>query len=185
MDGSIEVVEHDPSWAQRFVELRGRYLDALAQVPVVSIEHVGSTAVPGLAAKPVIDIDIVVVRQHVDDAIAAMERIGFESRGELGIPDRWALAAPSGFPRTNTYVVVDGSLSLRNHLGVREVLQRDGVLRDEYSAVKRSLAATCTDIDDYVVGKSTILGRVLAAAGWTPGELAELAEINRRATGHP
>ena len=83
---------------------------ALGGVVIVAIERVGSTSVPALAAKPVIDVDIVVAHEHVTDAIAAMELAGFRTLGELGIPDRWALDAPTGLPRTNTYVVVDGSL---------------------------------------------------------------------------
>lgn len=63
----ITVVDYDPAWANRFEQLRVEYAEALksASVPVVSIEQVGSTSVPGLAAKPIIDCDIVVARQDV------------------------------------------------------------------------------------------------------------------------
>ena len=86
----IEVVEYDESWPQRFEGLRDTYATALdsAEVPFVTIEHVGSTSVPGLAAKPVIDCDIVVERQHVEDACAVLIRLGFVALGELGIPQR-------------------------------------------------------------------------------------------------
>ncbi len=152
---------------------------ALGGVVIVAIEHVGSTSVPGLAAKPVIDVDIVVAREHVTDAIAAMELAGFRSLGERGIPDRWALDAPSELPRTNTYVVVDGSLAMRNHLGVRAVLRSDSVRRDEYASLKRSIVAQVDDIDTYIEAKSALLSTVLDRAGLTPEERRLIDDADR------
>jgi GrpB-like predicted nucleotidyltransferase (UPF0157 family) len=70
----IVVVEYDPAWPQRFEQLRREYAEAMAsaRVPVAAIEHVGSTSVPGLAAKPIIDCDIVVARQDVAAASQAL-----------------------------------------------------------------------------------------------------------------
>ena len=120
----ITVVDYDPAWPAQFEALRSGYQHALAGITVVAIEHVGSTSVPGLAAKPLIDIDIIVAAEHLQHAIDAMQRAGFESIGECGIPDRWALRAPPGLPGTNTYVVVDGCLGP----------QRIGELRSSDSA---------------------------------------------------
>lgn len=175
----IEVVDADPAWPAAFDSLRARYEKALAGVAVIAIEHVGSTSVPGLAAKPVIDIDIVVARPDVGAAIAAMEADGFECRGDLGIADRWSLREPAGLPRTNTYVVVDGSLPLRNHLGVREVLRRDADLRARYGQLKRRLASELDDIDRYVDGKTALIAEILEAAGLTAHERAAIAAANR------
>lgn len=175
----IEVVGYDPQWATTFSQLAARYAAALIAVPVIAIEHVGSTSVPGLAAKPVIDIDIVVSSAHVAAAIEAMERLGFVARGELGIVDRWSLQAPAGFPRTNTYVIVEGCLSLRNHLGVRTVLRNDTDLRDRYDALKQALAAQTDDIEQYIEGKSALLTEILAKAGLTEDELGAIEAANR------
>ena len=168
----IGVAEHDPAWAARFAELREAYDAAMAAagVPVVAIEHVGSTAVPGLAAKPVIDCDIVVAQVHVDAASDVLAGLGFLPLGELGIPQRWAFRAPEEFAGTHTYVVVEGSLSLRNHLAVRDVLRRDSALREEYAAVKRRVGASATDIDEYGRGKNATVQRILAAGGLTDAE---------------
>ncbi len=176
----IEIVDYDRDWPARFEQLRRLYERALAGVAILGIEHVGSTSVPGLAAKPVIDIDIVVNADQSARAIEAMERVGFRSLGERGIPDRWALQAPSDLPRTNTYVVTDSSLALRNHLAVRDQLGRDVVLRDEYAALKRSIAASVEDTDEYVEKKSSFLSAVLAKAGLTAEE-REAIEIANRA----
>jgi GrpB-like predicted nucleotidyltransferase (UPF0157 family) len=175
----ITVVDYDPMWPRVFEELRHRYEVALRDVAVIAIEHVGSTSVPGLAAKPVIDVDIIVALEHLDDAIVAMELAGFRSLGEQGIPDRWAFDAPRELPRTNTYVVVDGSLAMRNHLGVRAVLRSDSALRDEYASLKRSIAARVDDIDTYVEAKSAFLSTVLERAGLTSDERRMIEEANR------
>ena len=175
----IEVVDYDRAWPARFEQLREEYERALAGVPIRGIEHVGSTSVPGLAAKPVIDIDIVVATAQVPRAIEAMERVGFRSHGEQGIPDRWALQAPSDLPRTNTYVVVEDSLAVRNHLAVRDQLRHDVVLRDEYAALKRAIAASAQDIDEYVERKSSFLSAVLAQAGLTMEEREAIELANR------
>ena len=175
----IEVVEYDPVWAATFQQLAARYAAALVSVPVVAIEHVGSTSIPGLAAKPVIDIDVVVESAHLAAAIEAMERIGFTSQGVMGIDERWALRAPAGFVRTNTYVIVDGCLALRNHLGVRNVLRADGGLRDRYGALKQALAAQTDDLEQYVEGKSALLAEILAKAGLTIDELLAIEAANR------
>ena len=107
----IAVVDYDPAWPGRFEELRGEYAQAMtaAGVPVVAIEHVGSTSVPGLAAKPVIDCDIVVAEQDVAAAWLVLTTLGFKPLGELGIPLRWAFKEPKRLAGTNTYVIVEGS----------------------------------------------------------------------------
>jgi GrpB-like predicted nucleotidyltransferase (UPF0157 family) len=97
----VEVVTYDPDWPTKFEVLRQTLSQALAGVPVVGIEHVGSTAVPGLAAKPVIDIDIVVTEAYVEAAITALAGIGYTNLGEMGVPARYALAAPDDVIRRN------------------------------------------------------------------------------------
>jgi GrpB-like predicted nucleotidyltransferase (UPF0157 family) len=174
--GVIEVADYDEEWPRLFSRLRDRYAAALlaAGVPIVAIEHVGSTAVPGLAAKPVIDCDIVVTEAHVTAASDVLVGLGFAPLGELGIPQRWAFKEPVSWPRTHTYVVVDGALSLRNHLAVRDALRADQALRDEYAAVKRRVATTAADIDAYGQGKNAIVQKILHAAGLSDVDRASI-----------
>ena len=173
----ITVVEYDPAWPERFERLRNEYALAMAGagVSVVAIEHVGSTSVPGLAAKPIIDCDVVVREAHVTAASNVLLSLGFTPLGELGIPQRWAFKEPARLSGTNTYVVVDGCLSLRNHLAVRDVLRVDAVLRDEYAAVKRQAGVRSADIDEYGQAKSDIVQKILATAGLTDSERASIA----------
>ena len=179
MTNPIVVVDYDPQWPIAFATIRASLQAALAGVPVVGIEHVGSTSVPGLAAKPIIDIDVIVDPSDLADAAAALGSLGYTPLGDMGVPDRYAFTAPPDTIRQNTYVTVAGSLSLRNHFGLRDVLRNDPALRDEYSSVKRHLAATTDDIDVYVDGKTDVVRRVLARAGLDGADLDVIEAGNR------
>ena len=173
----ITVVEYDPAWPEHFEMLRNEYAAAMAGagVTVVAIEHVGSTSVPGLAAKPIIDCDIVVREAGVVAASNVLMSLGFTPLGELGIPQRWAFKEPARLSGTNTYVIVDGCLSLRNHLAVREVLRNDAALRDDYAAIKRQAGVRAANIDEYGQAKTGMVQKILAAAGLSDGERASIA----------
>ncbi|MGZ4805238.1 MAG: GrpB family protein [Ilumatobacteraceae bacterium] len=179
MSNRIVVVDYDPQWPEVFAGIRRSLIVALADVPVVAIEHVGSTSGPGLAAKPIIDVDVIVDRSQVDRATDALVSAGYTALGDMGVADRYAFKAPLGAPRQNVYITVDGCLSLRNHLGLREVLRNDTRLRDEYSAVKRQLSASTDDIDVYVDGKTDVIRRILEQAGLAGHELDEIEGANR------
>lgn len=169
-------MDYDPRWPERFQELRAGYSGALtrADVPYVAIEHVGSTSVPGLAAKPVIDLDIVVEEVEVQAASDVLASMGFRPLGELGIAQRWAFEEPERLIGTATYVIVNDSLSLRNHLAFRDILRRDSALRDEYAAVKRAGAATARDIFEYGRYKNAVVQRILALAGISEEDLSTI-----------
>lgn len=182
MTGSLVVVPYDPTWPARFEAVREQLLGWLAdaEVPVLAIEHVGSTSVPGLAAKPILDIDIVVEPEHVVAASLALEAAGYIPLGDMGVRDRWAFRPPEGAERQNTYVVVEGSLALRDHRGLRDVLRADPALRDRYAAVKLELAARTDDIEEYIEGKTAVIIDALRVAGVPDDELDELRRINTR-----
>lgn len=175
----IEVVPYSEQWPVRFAHVASALRTALEGVPVLAVEHVGSTSVPGLAAKPVLDVDVIVERDHVPSAIEALTRVGYVHRGDLGVTGREALAAPDDDPRRNVYVCLADTLHVRNHLAVRAVLRRRDDLRDEYAAVKVALAARPgMDIDTYLAGKTEVLQRVLAESDLTPEELEQIRELN-------
>jgi GrpB-like predicted nucleotidyltransferase (UPF0157 family) len=176
----VEVVPYDAAWPDRFEAIRRQLAEALVGVEILAIEHVGSTSVPGLAAKPVIDIDVIVTETHVSAAVAALERIGYRHLGDLGITGRQALAPPEDGIRRNVYVAVADSLALRNHLGVRDTLRSRSDLRKLYGDLKLRLSEhDFTDIDEYVEAKSDLLGEILSAAGIGAGERDEIRAANR------
>ncbi|EJT49508.1 hypothetical protein A1Q2_07387 [Trichosporon asahii var. asahii CBS 8904] len=182
----IQVVEYDPAWPEYFASLSAELATVLAGLPV-RIEHVGSTSVPGLWAKPVLDVDIVTAPAHVPAVIAALAAAGYTHRGNLGIPGREAIASPSdvwhaakhGGLKRNIYVCADGCLALRNHLAVRDVLREREDVREEYAATKRRLGEQTDDINVYVEGKSEVLGRILEAGGISAAERESVKDVNR------
>lgn len=175
----IEVRAYDPRWAIRFEEVAETLREALADGPAASVEHVGSTSVPGLAAKPILDIDVIVAPEDVPAAVKALVRIGYRHRGDLGVAGREAFFAPDEDPRRHVYVCAAGTLNVRNHLAVREVLRRRDDLRDEYAAVKLALAADPDmDIDTYIARKSDVLQKILAVSDLTDAERRQILSLN-------
>jgi GrpB-like predicted nucleotidyltransferase (UPF0157 family)/RimJ/RimL family protein N-acetyltransferase len=176
---SVTVENYNPQWPSIFTTIRSQLSTHLASVSFLAIEHVGSTSVPGLAAKPIIDIDIIVTRSEVQRTIDALVAAGFTYLGELGIEDRHALRDPDQSPPRNIYICVDGSFQTRNHLAVRDTLRSNAALRDEYGKVKRELAARGTNIVDYVEAKGEIIQKILQEAGiLSPEELAAIQTSN-------
>ena len=178
---TVEVVPYSADWPAQFAQIASRLSRALEGVPLVAVEHVGSTAVPGLAAKPILDIDIIVERQHVQAAIAALAKIGYAHRGDLGVTDREAFMSPDNNPRRHVYVCVEGTLHLRNHLEAREVLRARPDLRERYGAVKLALSLD-PDIDKttYVARKSDVLEDVISASELSDHEKILIRALNTR-----
>lgn len=175
----IEVTSYDAAWPATFERIAGDLRAALAEIPSATVEHVGSTSVPGLAAKPILDIDVIVPADDVTGAVEALVGIGYVHRGDLGVPEREAFRAPDAEPRRNVYVCTAGSLNVRNHLAVRDVLRRRADLRDAYETVKRSLADEGgLDVATYTARKSAVLQRVLAESDLTEDERRRIWRLN-------
>jgi GrpB-like predicted nucleotidyltransferase (UPF0157 family) len=158
----VVVVPYDPEWPAAFALLRDRIAPVLGELGV-GIEHVGSTAVPGLDAKPIIDIDVVI--RHADDlpeVAARLATLGYTRLGDLGIIGREAFRAISDLPRHYLYVCAAGAAPLQAHLTLRDALRCDGELAAAYGALKRDLAQRFrNDRDAYTEGKSVFVTAVL------------------------
>lgn len=178
----ITVVDYDHAWPVVFETLRARLTVALGDV-AAAIEHVGSTAVPGLAAKPVIDIDVVVRSPFdVPPAIARLEAMGYQHRGSLGIEGREAFRQPGGLPPHHLYVCVAGNLALTNHLAVRDFLRASPDRAAEYGVLKKQLAAAAPqDGEGYTSGKTRFLLDVLRQAGLSSDQVARIEQANQPA----
>jgi GrpB-like predicted nucleotidyltransferase (UPF0157 family) len=122
VDVPAVVVTYDPGWPGLFRELRDRVDSALAGVAYVT-EHVGSTAVPGLDAKPVIDLDVVVPGDAaVGPAIGALAGARWRHQGDLGIKGREAFAPPADAVYHHLCVVVAGGQPHRDHVDLKHRL---------------------------------------------------------------
>ena len=136
---AVELVPYDPTWPARFAFEREQIAAALGDL-ARAVHHVGSTAIPGLDAKPIIDIMVVV--RHLDDAVACIAPLQALGYAFIDYPqnvDRRFFR--KGLPRTHhLHIVAEGSRSLADHLDFRDALRADPALRQQYQALKRALA---------------------------------------------
>lgn len=166
-----EVVEYDARWPLWFAEISAALEPYLDEFPH-AIEHVGSTAVPGLAAKPIIDVDVVVPSESlVPAAISGLVAAGYRHEGDAGIPGREAFALPPDVAHYHhLYVVVEGNKAHRDHVLLRDHLRANAADRERYAARKRELAhLLTTDRTAYVVGKGALVEEMIARADGSPG----------------
>ena len=166
---SVIVVDYDPAWPQVFENLRSRVSEVVSDI-AISIEHVGSTAVPGLAAKPVIDMGIVVPSEiEIAMAINRLAALGYIHRGDLGIAGREAFRSTEDLPQHNLYLYIQGNAALANHLSIRDHLRQNPAAVAAYGKLKKDLARRFPgDIDSYVAGKTDFLLAILRAAVFSP-----------------
>jgi GrpB-like predicted nucleotidyltransferase (UPF0157 family) len=166
-DAPIVVADYDPSWPAWFEQIRARIWPAVSDV-ALRIDHVGSTSVPGLAAKPIIDADVVVASdEHVRPAIERLGRVGYRWRGDLGVVGREAFKAPtdSGLPAHHLYVVVENNKAHLDHWLLRDLLREDAEARRRYAELKRRNAeAAAGDMQMYVEAKAELVTELLGRA---------------------
>lgn len=156
----IEVVEYDPIWKVKYETEAARLKEILKDI-LISIDHIGSTSVEGLAAKPIIDIlpvvsDII----RVDDYNAEFEALGYECMGEFGIPGR-RYFRKGGEEHRAFHIHIFGRDSIHDisrHLAVRDFLRTHKEVADDYGDLKKKLALRFReDIDGYCDGKDAFV----------------------------
>ncbi len=164
MEGdAIVIVEYDASWPA-LAEAEGRRLtDAVPAF--VSVEHFGSTSVPGLAAKPVVDLmSLVADEGHLDQCVVPLLGLGYDyvPAYEDDMPYRrfFKLRRPDG-RGFNVHVVTRGSSFQRDHLLFRDALRENDELAAAYERLKRELAPLFTDVNEYADAKGEFIRSVL------------------------
>jgi len=176
----VVVLDYDLDWPRRFEALRSWIRAAVSDI-AISIEHVGSTSVPGLAAKPVIDMDVIVAGSDVAAGITRLAALGYSHRGDLGIPGREAFERPADSPEHHLYLCPSGSPALANHLAIRDYLRTNPVAAREYGALKKRLArAFPADIDGYIEAKTGFLTGILREVGFPEETVAAIESMNAR-----
>ena len=163
----IVVVDYDAAWPAMFERLRDRIWPAVEDV-TRRIDHVGSTSVPGLAAKPVIDMDVVVAdAADVRPVIDRLRGIAYQWRGDLGIAGREAFSyvGEDDLPDHHLYLVVDGNKAHLDHVLLRDLLREDADARHRYGALKKAnVEIAGGDMDVYVAAKAELVTELLAQA---------------------
>jgi GrpB-like predicted nucleotidyltransferase (UPF0157 family) len=166
----VVIRDYDPEWPQRYEALLGPVADALGEL-AARIEHVGSTAVPGLAAKPTIDIVIRLRSAHeLPTVIERLARLGYAHEGDFGVVGREAFATPPGYgPHDHhLYVCAPDWDGFADQIVFRDYLRAHPYVAEAYARLKRSLASVHrTDRAAYTEAKAdfvrAVLGRVAAA----------------------
>lgn len=159
MPQHITVVNYDPEWPSKYVRERD-YITEILKENCISIYHIGSTSVPGLAAKPIIDI-MAVVRslEKVDTVAEKFSEIGYEYLGEFGITGRRYLRK-GGDERTHQIHIfqADDWNNIGRHLAFRDYMHTHEKERNEYAKIKKDLAQKFPyDIDGYCDGKENFV----------------------------
>jgi GrpB-like predicted nucleotidyltransferase (UPF0157 family)/cytidylate kinase len=167
----VIVCDYDEAWPELFREIAEPIQGALFDI-MVAVEHVGSTAVPGLAAKPVIDVDVVVhSAEEVPVAIERLRELGYVYQGDEGIAGREAFLWPPQSQVHHLYVVVAGSKPLADHIHFRDYLRSKPQAAREYGELKRALADEHkNDREAYTDAKDNFISQALARQRTTPGE---------------
>jgi GrpB-like predicted nucleotidyltransferase (UPF0157 family) len=165
MPGPVVIVDYDPNWSVVFAELRAPVVAALGDL-VVIVEHVGSTAVPGLAAKPIIDMDVVVPSvADIPEVIRRLAILGYVHRGDFGITGREAFTPPPGKPGHHLYVCAFDSEELRRHRLFRDHLLTHPDDAKAYGELKKAAAIRFgEDRIAYTESKSQFVEAVLQRA---------------------
>jgi GrpB-like predicted nucleotidyltransferase (UPF0157 family) len=169
-DMAVYLVDHDPQWTVRFAEQRDRLAGLLAPWLAGPIEHVGSTAVPGLRAKPIVDILAPVASLADRDAIvAALRADGWWDWPDDPTPARlWSLRPDPAARTHHLQVLAAGDERIGALLGFRDALRADPALAGEYAALKERLAAAHPDDRDaYTAAKADFVARVVQRSSFS------------------
>lgn len=157
----VTLLDYDPSWVDRFAGLHREILKALGSV-ALSVEHIGSTAVPGLVAKPIVDVLLTVL--NISDEAAyriPLERAGFDLRVVESDHRMFRTVARN----VHLHVYEPSHRAVQDYLDLRDWLRVDGPARDLYAATKRHLAERAwQDMNDYADAKSEVIHELLTQA---------------------
>ncbi|TDF95027.1 GrpB family protein [Paenibacillus piri] len=160
----IEVVPYDAEWKIQFERIKEMIVGYIGDL-VLAVEHVGSTSVEGLSAKPIIDLDVVMDSYDVlPTIIERLEQAGFEHQGNLGIEGREAFRRTydDGFMKYHLYVCPKDGKGYLEHIAFRDYLRANEEAKKEYEALKQRLAeAYRYDIDSYVDRKTAFVRDIL------------------------
>jgi GrpB-like predicted nucleotidyltransferase (UPF0157 family) len=164
MPTPLVITEYDPQWPILFEELRVKFSELLGDM-VSAIEHVGSTSVPGLAAKPIIDLDVLLASAtYLPETIRRLSTLGYEHQGDLGIAGREAFRTPPTLFAHHLYVCLPNHEEFRRHILLRNYLRSHPAEVSAYSRLKWDLFAKFNKRTDYIKAKAELVKKLLQRA---------------------
>lgn len=183
---TIKVVPYDPKWKTEFQKAQAFFANLLKDYHI-QIEHVGSTSVEGLAAKPILDIDIIVPNEEESQkVIQVLGEVGYEHLGDRGIPGREAFQYEPSNPHItwmehHLYVCLAGCESVTNHFLLRAYLREHPEAVNAYGNLKMELAQKYPhNIDAYVEAKTSLITSFLSASGMDEDALSRITDANKK-----
>lgn len=169
---TIIVEPYNPKWIDEFEKIKSEIITIIGD-DIISFEHVGSTSVVGLWAKPVIDIDVSIDDGKLPIIIEKLAIIGYKHRGDLGITGREAFGykndEKSHLMKHHLYVCHKDNAELKQNIAFRNFLRRNPEYCEKYSNIKIEMAKKYPhDIDSYIKGKEPVIIEVLKKCGIKP-----------------
>ena len=158
----VIVVAYDPQWPARFAEEAARLAPVFGR-ELITIHHIGSTSIPGMAAKPIIDMMPVVQQIAAVDALnPVMESLDYEARGEYGIPGRRYFVKGQGAQRSHhVHVFAVDHPDVARHLNFRDFLIAHPTEAAAYASLKQALARQFPyDMEAYIAGKDGFIKEI-------------------------
>lgn len=163
--GQLRLVPYEPNWPLLFLAEKNRLFASLSN-DILDVQHIGSTSIPGMPAKPILDISVAVANfEEATRCITLLEQLGYQYKGENGIPRRHYFV--KGEPRTHHLHMLEiGSEEWKHHLLFRDYLRAAPAIANEYARLKQTLATQfATDRETYQSGKDGFIQAVLLQAG--------------------
>lgn len=164
----VVVLPYDEQWRQDFIRIKAELTNTLGQL-TIGIEHVGSTSVQGLSAKPIIDIDVIIKDYTVlENVVSALREIGYQHEGNLGIVGREAFKydGKEHLQKHHLYVCPEDSPELKRHIAFRDYLRTHPDAVREYSHIKEEAVKQFPDdIERYIGYKSPFIEKIYAEIG--------------------
>ncbi|WP_283194333.1 GrpB family protein [Rhizobium sp. AN80A] len=166
MPERVEIVPYDAEWPTHFREIAAS-LKTLLGDRVLDIHHIGSTSIPGVAAKPLIDIDVILpTAADVIDACPLMETTGYEPRGNRYDADIFAFMKHTAAPRQRIYLCPEGHDTHQRRILFRDYLRTHPQAAADYQALKLELVEAFEyDGDGYTAAKAAFVNDIVARAG--------------------
>ena len=164
----VTVLPYNPEWKNAFEEIKADIENALGDL-ILGIEHVGSTSVEGMSAKPCIDIDVIIKDYSVFETVVdKLNTLGYIHEGDLGIEDREAFdySDKANLMKHHLYVCPEYSKELHRHITFRDFLKSNPKAVEKYSKVKETAAELFPDdIDKYIQYKSPCIEELYVICG--------------------
>ena len=164
----VVVVPYDERWESAFEEIKKEAEAAIGDI-ILGIEHIGSTSVKGLSAKPCIDMDVIIKDYSVfDEVVKKLEAIGYIHEGNLGIKDREAFKYTDKphLMAHHLYVCPQNSAELHRHITFRDFLRGNDMAAEKYSLIKEKAAELFpNDINGYIEYKSPCIEELYKECG--------------------